>query len=269
MTDDEARLAEERAAFEALARDGAAGTRWIAKRFEYRDATDSTNDDARAAAREGAAHGTTILAESQRAGRGRRGRAWHSPLGSNLYLSVLLRPRIAVADAPLLTLVTGLAVARACDRFVSPESVTVKWPNDVRVHRKKVAGILVEGSVRGDQLDSAVVGLGLNVHPRPWPEELRDKATCLGAHCDGRVTRPAALLAVLEELELAVDKLLLGGSSRDALVRALRARCDTLGARVTIDGVTGVARDLGDDGALLVEREDGSLTAVRAGEITE
>ena len=123
MTDE--LFASEIAAFAALATAGVRETRWLGRSFDYRPSTESTNDDARALAREGAPHGTVVLADAQRAGRGRRGRVWHSPVGSNLYLSALVRPNLAVTDAPLLTLVTGLAVARACDRFVSAESVTV------------------------------------------------------------------------------------------------------------------------------------------------
>ncbi len=267
MTDE--LFASEIAAFAALATAGVRETRWLGRSFDYRPSTESTNDDARALAREGAPHGTVVLADAQRAGRGRRGRVWHSPVGSNLYLSALVRPNLAVTDAPLLTLVTGLAVARACDRFVSAESVTVKWPNDVRVHRRKVAGILVEGAVRGDRLDSAIIGIGLNVREREWPSELRDKATCLEAHATGSVSRMDALLAVLTEAERAIDALLLGGSSRDALIRALRARCDTIESTVTIDAVSGRAIAIAEDGALVVERPDGRVVAVRAGEITE
>lgn len=262
------RLEAERAQLEAIARDGLDGTRWMGRRFEYRAQTGSTNDDVRAASREGAPHGLVVLAESQSAGRGRRGRAWHSPEGSNLYFSVLLRPSLDVADAPLLALVAGLAVARACDRFVASERVTVKWPNDVRVDRKKVAGILVEGSIRGDKLDSAVVGIGLNVHERAWPEELRERAISLADATFTELSRPAVLRATLEELERAVDALLLGGSSRDALVRSLRARCDTIGTTVTVDAVHGRATALNDDGSLVIERDDGSAVSVRSGEIS-
>jgi BirA family biotin operon repressor/biotin-[acetyl-CoA-carboxylase] ligase len=264
----EAQLHRERAEFEALSHHGFTGSRWIARTFEYRQNTGSTNDDARLAARNGAAHGHTILADAQSAGRGRRGRSWHSPEGTNLYLSVLLRPSLDVSDAPLLALLSGLAVARACDRFVASDRVTVKWPNDVRIDRKKVAGILVEGTIHGDRFDTAIVGIGLNVHEREWPEELRDKATCLASHADAPLSRTAVLAAVLEELERAVDAMLLGGSSRDELVSALRSRCDTLGTEVTIDSVHGRAIDIANDGALIVERDDHTTIAVRAGEVS-
>lgn len=263
------RFERERATLERWSREGLSSTRWIARTFEYRAETDSTNDDARAAGREGREHGHAILAEAQRAGRGRRGRAWIAPEGSNLSLSVLLRPSLEVTDAPLLALVAGLAVARACDRFVTRGEVTVKWPNDVRIDRKKVAGILVEGAIRGDRFDTAVVGVGLNVHPRPWPPELSDRATTLGDHSAPAIDRTEVLRALFEETERAVDALLLGGSARDALLRALRERCDTLQSEVSIDGVAGRAVAIADDGALVIERADQTRVAVRAGEVSE
>lgn len=263
------RFERERATLEAWSRDGLDSTRWIARTFEYRAETESTNDDARRAGREGCEHGHAILAESQSAGRGRRGRAWLAPEGSNLSLSVLLRPALEVSDAPLLALVTGLAVARACDRFVTRGEVTVKWPNDVRIDRKKVAGILVEGAIRGERFDTAVVGVGLNVHAREWPPELSDRATALADCSDTPLDRTVVLRALLGELERAVDALLLGGSSRDALLRELRARCDTLQSAVSIDGHAGRAVAIADDGALVIEQPDGTRTAVRAGEVTE
>lgn len=242
-------------------------TRWAGRPLVHLARTSSTNDDARAAARDGAPQGYTVVADAQSAGRGRRGRAWHSPVGANVYASVLLRPAIEVHDAPLLALVAGLAVARACDRFVPPAYVTVKWPNDVRIHRKKAAGILVEGAIREGGFDSVIVGVGLNVHPSEWPPELVERATSLGEHC-ATVTRAAALGALLEELERAVDEMLSGPSGRSAVARAVAERCDTLASRVQIEGVEGIAEAIEDDGALRVRRDDGSVTVVRSGEVS-
>jgi BirA family biotin operon repressor/biotin-[acetyl-CoA-carboxylase] ligase len=171
-----------------------------------------------------------------------------------------------VSDAPVLALVAGLAVARACERFVEPSSVTLKWPNDVRVHRMKTAGILVEGSIREGVFDTAIVGVGLNVHPRPWPPELEGRATCLGEHTiTAKLSRATVLEALLEELERAVDAMLTG--SRSALMAEVRARCDTLSTFVRVDDTEGVAERLEDDGALAVRRADNTLVLVRSGEV--
>jgi BirA family biotin operon repressor/biotin-[acetyl-CoA-carboxylase] ligase len=216
--------------------DPIAATRWAGRPLVRLASVASTNDVAREAARTGAPHGYAVVADAQTAGRGRRGRAWDSPPGASLYLSVLLRPSLEPTESAALTLFVGLAVARACDRFVPPGAVTVKWPNDVRIHRKKSAGILVEGSVRDGRLDAVIVGIGLNV-------------------------------AEHEELERAVDAMTLGGAPRREAMDALRARCDTLGTRVAIDGIEGVAEDIEDDGALRVLREDQTRVSIRSGEI--
>jgi BirA family biotin operon repressor/biotin-[acetyl-CoA-carboxylase] ligase len=247
--------------------DASPRTRWAGRPLVRLAAVGSTNDLVREAGRTGAPHGYAVLADAQTAGRGRRGRVWESPPGASLYLSVLLRPELELSDAAALALFAGLAVARACDRFVPPGAVTVKWPNDVRIHRKKIAGVLVEGAIRDGRLDAAIVGIGLNVAEREWPDALRDRATTLSAHAERPVSRESALGAVLEELESAVDAIMAGGEARSAAMNALRARCDTLGTRVSVDGITGVAEALEDDGALRVLQDDGSRVAVRSGEL--
>jgi BirA family biotin operon repressor/biotin-[acetyl-CoA-carboxylase] ligase len=259
--------AQDYAALEALGREGVAGTRWAGRPLIVLRETGSTNDEAREAGRAGAPHGYTVVADTQRAGRGRRGRSWYSPEGVNLYLSLLVRPSLEVQRSPMLALCAGLGVARACDRFVEGARVTVKWPNDVRIDGRKCAGVLVEGSIREGTLDSAVIGIGLNVHERHWPSALEGIATSLDEYAHAPLSRATVLLAVLAEVERCVDALLLGGSARATIVRALRERCDTIGARFVIDDeeVTGV--DLDDDGSLVVQRCDGTLRSVRSGEV--
>ncbi|MBL8682835.1 MAG: biotin--[acetyl-CoA-carboxylase] ligase [Myxococcales bacterium] len=254
-------------ALAALARRGVTSTRWAGKSLVFVRETGSTNDDVREAARRGAEHGYTVVADAQTSGRGRRGRVWHSPVGANLTFSLLTRPRIAVEESPMLALAVGLAVARALDRFVDARAVSVKWPNDVRIHKKKCAGVLVEGVVREGLLDAAVVGIGLNVFARPWPEALAHSATCIEEHARESLSRAEVLVAVLEACERTIDAMLLGGSARRALVRELASRCDTLGTRVDIDGVSGVALRIDDDGGLVVRGDDGVERVVRSGEI--
>jgi len=260
-------LPDDTEALDALARHGAQSTRWAGRPLAFVQQTGSTNDDVRAAARDGAEHGYALVANAQTSGRGRRGRVWHSPVGANLYLSLLVRPRITVEESPMLALVTGLALARAVDRFVDARGVTVKWPNDLRIQRKKCAGILVEGAVREGVLDTAVIGIGLNVHRRDWPQELSGIATSLEEHTEQNLSRASVLIAVLEECERAIDAMLLGGSAKRALIEALASRCDTIGTRVDVDGVVGIASGIEDDGALVVRCDDGSVRSVRSGEV--
>lgn len=244
------------------------GTRWVGRPLVLRHETGSTNDDVRAAAQAGAPTGYTVLADAQRAGRGRRGRAWHSPPGESLYVSVLLRPRLAPADAPVIALAAALAVCDAVATVLPSDRVlTIKWPNDVRVDGRKVAGVLVEGALRGAALAHAVVGIGLNVRGRALPEELAASATTLRLARGGAdLSRVPVALALLVGLEARLDALAQPGGAADAIA-AVAARCDTLGRRVAIDEVAGVAESIAPSGALCVRRDDGELVEVRAGEV--
>jgi BirA family transcriptional regulator, biotin operon repressor / biotin---[acetyl-CoA-carboxylase] ligase len=151
----------------------------------------STNDEALALAGAGAADFTAVLAEEQRAGRGRRGRSWESPPGAGMYLSIIVRDEGLGADVPLVTLAAGVAVAEAV-RDVSGLPVELKWPNDVVIGRpwRKLAGILCEASAIGTSDGVMVVGVGVNLQRAAYPPEVAGRATSLDAECD----RPVALI---------------------------------------------------------------------------
>lgn len=225
--------------------------------------TGSTNDDARARARDGAAHGWTLVADAQTAGRGRAGRRWESPPGANLYVSFVLRPSLTPRDAPRVALAAGLAVADAVDRALGATRATVKWPNDVRVDGRKVAGVLVEGGLRGDALAWVVVGVGVNVKGEA-PEAVRALATSVEAARGGEVSRAAVLADLCLAIERRVEAL---ESGFDATRAELRRRCETLGRAVSLAGHEGVAEDIDDDGALLVRVASGALVTVHAGDV--
>ena len=207
--------------------------------------TDSTNSRARELAAAGAPHGTLVTAGAQTAGRGRQGRSWVAPAGSALLLSLVLREW-----DPLLSLRAGLAVAD-----VAGPGARVKWPNDVLVDGLKVAGVLVEGR---PQEGWAVLGIGVNVVEVDWPEELRGRAGSLGRSVDEISPVRVALLAALE--------LRLGEETGSALA-ALRERDALLGRPVTWAGGSGVGAGVSDAGALRVERADGSVVELDAGEV--
>ena len=140
----------------------------------------STNDDAKVAASTGAPDGAAFLAEMQTAGRGRGGHTWHSPASENLYLSVVVRPRVPAASIASITLAIGVAVADVlAARIGARAAVAVKWPNDVLAGGRKLAGVLVEGQLRGADVSSLIVGLGVNVHATEFPPELAARATSL------------------------------------------------------------------------------------------
>jgi BirA family biotin operon repressor/biotin-[acetyl-CoA-carboxylase] ligase len=232
------------------------------------DVLPSTSDHLKELAERGAVHGEVVVAECQTAGRGRRGRAWASPAGRNLYLSVLLRPQLPPQRAPELTLVAALAVCDAC-RQAGVEA-SIKWPNDVLVGGRKVAGILTELSAEPDQVHWVVLGLGVNLNAAEddFPDELREVATSLALERGQPVPRAlfaAALLAVLEQwLERHA------GEGFAPIRSAWRERSSTLGqeVRVEADGgeVTGVAEDIDEAGALLV-RHAGGLARIVSGDV--
>lgn len=226
--------------------------------------TTSTNDEAKRGAKEGAAHLTVWTAESQTSGRGRQGRVWSSPRGENLLFSVLLRISCPPARVPLVALVAGLAVRDAVAKVVPrPDDVKVKWPNDVVVADKKIAGILVESSIQGSKVDHVVVGIGVNVHTRLFPDELASIATSISLE-GGQVERDALLEAIVENLDHDVEHVVHRGLG---LVHARLQRADALrGRELDIEG-GGRAEGIDDDGRLLVRKPDGVLVRLSSGEV--
>jgi BirA family transcriptional regulator, biotin operon repressor / biotin---[acetyl-CoA-carboxylase] ligase len=227
----------------------------------------STNDEAMARARAGAAHGTVVVADAQTRGRGRQGRAWHSPPGESLYLSAVLRLPLSPAATPPVTLAAGVAVREAMNHFGARSSI--KWPNDVHIAGRKVAGILTETSTRGERLDAVILGIGVNVDNASFPAELAPIATSLRLAVGHPVDREAVLGTLLDELARWIDVFLAEGTP--AVARAWRARTDDLGRRLRVvsegRAIEGIARDLDDEGALWIDCDDGRAVRVLSGEV--
>ncbi len=223
--------------------------------------TGSTNDDARAAALAGASDGHTIVAESQTRGRGSRGRSWVSPAGVDLYLSVVAHVPLRLDQLPPLTLAVGLAVAETADAFLSAgPRAQVKWPNDVWIERKKCAGILVESVSVGQTRQPVVIGIGLNVNRRAFPERLDTEPTSLalaGARGED-LDRARVLAALLENLERWVDRFVAEGPA--PVVHALEQRLALRGERARCDEREGVVFGVSAEGALLLETAQGMQT---------
>jgi BirA family biotin operon repressor/biotin-[acetyl-CoA-carboxylase] ligase len=239
-------------------------TRWAGHPIVLKAQTGSTNDDVREAALTNAATGFTVVADTQTAGRGRRGRTWLSPPGENLYVSVLARPALSPADAPLITLAAGLAVRDAVLACAAGSDVAIKWPNDVRIAGRKIAGVLVEGSIRGSALGFVVVGVGINVRGTELPPEITATATTLRLATGITVARGELLERLLIALERRIDALVRDGAA--STVGAVSACCDTLGTRVRIDELAGVADSISPSGGLIIRCDDGALREARAGE---
>ena len=209
--------------------------------------TDSTNLRARELALRGAPHGTLVTADEQTAGRGRQGRTWTAPPGRALLMSVVLRD-----PPPLLPLVAAVAVVDTVGA-----GAQIKWPNDVRVDGRKIAGILAEGRPADGW---AVLGIGLNVAVRPsdFPDELRDRATSMGL-------QPADVEGVLATLVRRLDRRLRVGAAET--LAAWREHDELRGRSITWNGGAGVAEGVDEEGRLLVRTPGGDVQALDAGEV--
>jgi BirA family biotin operon repressor/biotin-[acetyl-CoA-carboxylase] ligase len=224
---------------------------------------ESTQTIAFALAAEGAPDGTVVVADSQAAGRGRRGRPWVDEPGASLLASIVMRPRLEPSRLPGLSLAAAVAVAEALTRTagVTPR---LKWPNDVLVGGRKLAGILLESRLSGDQA-TTILGVGVNLSQRVFPAELGQKATSVWLVSGRLVDRDSLLAALLDALAEWRRKLERQGF---APIRARwRQLADTLGRAVTVDGVSGVAVDVDSDGALVVADAEGRRRRVVAGEV--
>lgn len=232
----------------------------------------STNARARDLAQAGAPEGTLVLAESQTSGRGRLGRSWHSPAGRNLYFTLILKPPCAPAEAALIPLTAGLAGAEAIGRLTGTQP-EVKWPNDLMLGGRKIAGILSEMECRGVVVRFVVLGVGLNVNmtATDLPPELAAQAGSLRLALGRPFDRAQVLAAFLNRLETRYRTLLLGG--RAELLADYRQVCQTLGSRVQYalenELVTGTAEEIDGEGNLLVRREaDGRMIRITAGDVS-
>jgi BirA family biotin operon repressor/biotin-[acetyl-CoA-carboxylase] ligase len=235
------------------------------------DEVDSTQIVARDLARAGASEGTVVVAERQTAGRGRLGRAWHSPAGVNLYCSILLRPAVPPHVVPQLALVAGVAVAAAVAEETGEEP-GIKWPNDVLLDGRKVAGTLTEMDSALERVEHVILGIGVNLNggEGAFPPELRDKATSLRRVTGRRVDRAAFAARLLAALEARYGRYLRGGF---ASVRAeWESRSSLTGAQVRVLAPEGerAGRVLGldADGALRLRQADGRIIRIVAGEVT-
>ena len=233
--------------------------------------TTSTNDVVEKLARDGVREGVVVFAESQTSGRGRLGRRWTSPGQKGLWFSVLLRPDLRPQEATQLTVASATALARAIESAteLKPE---IKWPNDILIGGKKVAGVLTELNAELDHVKYIVLGIGVNVNLNAgeFPVELRKSATSLKIETGVVISRPELAAALLRELDEDYHRVCDG---RFAVVAdEWEAKCSTLGHEVVIRTgdrqLRGRAESLGEDGALLLRTDYGHLERIIGGDVT-
>ena len=245
-------------------------TKALGRRIEYLAVVDSTNRAAGDFARQGAGEGTVVVAEAQSAGRGRMGRRWESPAGENLYFSVILTPDVEPARVPQLALVAAVAVHEGLARMCPDIAGRIKWPNDILVGGRKVAGILCEASLEADRVHRVILGIGVNVNGTALPGPLRASATTLRLAGGAEVSRPRLLAAVLNHLETRYEQWLREGS--------LAGLLDYFGRFSALDGKTvtaenqtgrvrGMVRGISPGGELLIETAGGAQVHLLAGDV--
>lgn len=245
-------------------------TEWAGRAVHYFEELGSTNIQAKLEAESGAAEGMLVVADMQTAGRGRRGRTWNSPAGINVYFTLILKPSYAPDKASMVTLLMALAVAEGICVTCGVEA-KIKWPNDVVVNGKKVCGILTEMSAERGSIHYVVIGVGVNVGLQEFPPEIKNFATSLQAECGREVPKAVLIANIMRSFEKYYENFRrntdLGGIrekynsllvNRDREVRVLDPKGEYQGIALGID----------EKGELLVERQDGSVAKVYAGEVS-
>ncbi|MDI7261122.1 MAG: biotin--[acetyl-CoA-carboxylase] ligase [Thermodesulfobacteriota bacterium] len=245
-------------------------TKWMGKVIHYFDTLDSTNSTAYQLAVNGAREGEIVIAESQEKGRGRLERHWFSPPFLNLYLSVILRPQIPPHQATLITLMAAVATAEAIQKFTGLQPL-IKWPNDILLKGRKVAGLLNEIQSEMDRIHFVILGIGvnLNLDKKIFPQEIRSVATSMKQEMGQSISRKAFLQSILLALEAWYSKFLKEGGA--VILKAWRDRAHIRGRRVKVtsfgETISGIAVDVDSDGALILRMENGKRRRVVAGDI--
>lgn len=245
-------------------------TRWLGQTINFYQQLESTNLTAMELALGDAPEGTAVLAEEQLHGRGRGNRSWHSPAGVGIYCSIILRPRLLPAKAQLITLMTAVAIVKAIaqETGLSPR---IKWPNDILLNDRKVAGILLESKVSSQQIEHAVIGFGINVNhtSADLPRAPTFEASSLRMELGKPVERGALITAIFAEVERSYE--MLQQEDLTMILEEWRHFSATLGQpiRVWQQGkmTEGIAVDINEEGGLVVKVKDESMMVIHAGDV--
>ena len=245
--------------------------RRIGNCIHFFPAIDSTNVKAHELALNGAAEGEVVIAEAQSRGRGRMTRVWQSPVGRNLYASVILRPPLPPSAAPQITLTAGIAVAELLSPYC-PGRVAIKWPNDILIDGKKICGILTEMKSSAAGVDFVILGIGININMsrEDFDPELRETATSLKIETGGtvdRLTLAGNLFALIEKWYIVLIE-----EGFKGLRHVFLAYTEMMGKRIQVvfnqEIETGVAVGIDDDGTIVMQDQAGAIRRVTAGDVT-
>ena len=245
-------------------------TKCFGRKLVFLQEVDSTSNYAKELAGYGASEGTVVIAETQKRGRGRRGREWVSPAGG-LWFSVVLKPMFSAGEAVRLVFVASVAVAETLERLYDLK-VETRWPNDVMVNGRKICGVLTEISTTGEKVNFAIVGIGINANfgVRVLPESLRELATSLRKEVGHNVRLEELFTALLECLEKKYDLLVSGGFS--GLLDEWKRCAVFLGREVEVAcgdaRFNGLALDVDHEGALVLKLNDGGTRRFFVGDVS-
>ncbi len=252
---------------EEAIRSGLTGS--LVTRIYTMESVDSTNNEAKRRAQEGAPHGSVFVAEEQTGGKGRLGRVWKSPPKTGLWFTLLLRPNATPEQVTNLTLFAGLAVSRAIHALTGLPA-QIKWPNDVVIEGKKVCGILTEMAAEMESVEYVIPGIGVNVNTESFPEDIAWKATSLYLSTGKKWSRATVLQAILREMEELLHRQEEKGTG--AVLAEYRENCVTIGKPVSTQRgnirLSGIAEDITDTGELIVRQSNGSELIINSGEVS-
>ena len=246
-------------------------TKWLGRQIHYEESVTSTNNVAKNLANAGCDNGVTCVAEEQSGGKGRLARGWFSPAGEGLWFSVILKPPFMPDEASKCTLLAAVAVVRSINEYAGVKAV-IKWPNDILLEGKKLVGILTEMSAEFGHINYIIIGIGINVcvPKEKVPEELRESAISLADVSKEKVNRVELLASVLKNLEELYESVLVDGFA--PILELWRQYSTTIGKEVKVVApdmtYTGKAIDIDKDGLLIVDRGNGVIEKVVAGDVS-
>ena len=241
----------------------------ITTRYHF-EIIESTNKKAGLLAREGAPHGTLVTADVQEAGVGRRGRSWSSEKDAGIYMSMVLRPKIDTNHASMLTLVAAMAVQKAMEQMFETEVPMIKWPNDIVLNKKKVCGILTELSLVGADIEFVIIGIGINVNNKAFPEEISETASSLFLELGREIDRELLITKVWDHFKVYYEQFL---KTKDISLfqeeyeKVLVNKEENVRVLDPLGEYTGVAKGVTSTGELIVDTE-GERTLVSGGEVS-